>query len=235
VIVLPASGWRPASPAASSCRRPVELVFAAGVVAAIHVAATYALWTHRLVAAHAETRTLQVDIVAPAVTPPRAPPPNAEPRRPPPANKREMPRQKPAPRQPLLATPPRPTGATAAAAVAEQQPVVEAPAVAPPPALPAQRAPAALGSELSVVCHHRPAPAYPPLSRRLEETGEVLLRVELNEDGSVAAARIERSSGHQRLDDAALTAVRAWRCSVPPAFGRSVRAVALQPFRFVLQ
>jgi len=63
----------------------------------------------------------------------------------------------------------------------------------------------------------------------------VLLRVELGEDGSVAAARIERGSGHQRLDDAALAAVRGWRCSVPPAFGRAARAVALQPFRFVLQ
>ena len=221
------------SPAAGARRRPLDLICALGFVVAIHVTAAYALWTHRLLAAHAEVRTLQVDFVPPAVTPPRAPP-TAEPRRPQPTNKRETLRQRPPPRQPLLSTPPRQTAA-AAVTVAEQAPVVDAPAAPTAPALPAQRAPLALGSELSVVCHHRPAPAYPPLSRRLEETGEVLLRVELGEDGSVAAARIERGSGHQRLDDAALAAVRGWRCSVPPAFGRAARAVALQPFRFVLQ
>ncbi|EXI73748.1 MAG: hypothetical protein AW07_02435 [Candidatus Accumulibacter sp. SK-11] len=224
--------WRPVSPAAGARRRPLDLICALGFVVAIHVTAAYALWTHRLLAAHAEVRTLQVDFVPPAVTPPRAPP-TAEPRRPQPTNKRETLRQRPPPRQPLLSTPPRQTAA--AVTVAEQAPVVDAPAAPAAPALPAQRAPLALGSELSVVCHHRPAPAYPPLSRRLEETGEVLLRVELGEDGSVAAARIERGSGHQRLDDAALAAVRGWRCSVPPAFGRAARAVALQPFRFVLQ
>ena len=228
------AGWRPAPAVVNAHRRPLELVGALGVVVAIHVTGAYALWTHRLVAADAETMTLQVDLIAPTVTPPRAPP-TAEARRPPPTSQRETPRQRPPPRQPSLSAPPRAAAAAAVPAVAEPEPAVDAPAATTAPTLPAPRAPVALGSELSVACHHRPAPAYPPLSRRLEETGEVLVRVELGDDGSVAAVRIERGSGHQRLDDAALAAVRGWRCSLPPAFGRGARAVALQPVRFVLQ
>lgn len=210
-------------------------MLALGVVAVIHVAAAYGLWTHRLLAAHAEVRMLQVDFVAPTLTPPRDPP-RTEPLRQQPPGRRETPRQRPPPRQALLLAPPRASAAAVVAATAEQFPVVvEAPAAVAATTPPAQRGAVALGSELSVVCQHRPAPAYPPLSRRLEETGEVILRVELGEDGSVAAARVERGSGHPRLDDAALAAVRGWRCSVPPGFGRGARAVALQPFRFVLQ
>ncbi|EXI65835.1 MAG: hypothetical protein AW08_02860 [Candidatus Accumulibacter adjunctus] len=232
MTVEPGDGWRPAS-AVNPHRRPIELIGALGFVVAIHVTAAYALWTHRHFAADAATMTLQVDIIAPTVTPPRSPP-TAEQRHPPPTSQREKPRQRPPPLQPLLSTPLR-AAAAAVVAVAEPEPAVDPPAATTAPTLPAPRAPVALGSELSVVCHHRPAPAYPPLSRRIEETGEVLVRVELGEDGSVAAARIERGSGHQRLDEAALAAVRGWRCSVPPAFGRGARAVALQPFRFVLQ
>ncbi|MCL2524057.1 MAG: energy transducer TonB [Betaproteobacteria bacterium] len=41
--------------------------------------------------------------------------------------------------------------------------------------------------------------------------GEVLVRLLLTPDGSVEAARVEESSGHRLLDDAALKAVRALR------------------------
>lgn len=227
-------GWRPWSPAGGSRRGPLELLLAAGVVAVVHAAAIHALWTHRLLAADADVATLHVDFVAPAVAPPLAQP-AAEPRRTPPARARETPRRQPPPQRPLLAAPSRQAAAVAAPSMPVPAPAVDAPAAASAPMPLAQRPALALGSELSVVCHHRPAPAYPPLSRRLEETGEVLVRVELADDGGVAAARIERSSGHQRLDDAALAAVRGWRCSVPAAVGRVARAVALQPFRFVLQ
>jgi len=91
-----------------------------------------------------------------------------------------------------------------------------------------------LSSELSVACPERTAPAYPAPSRRLGETGVVVLRVELSESGNVAHARVERSSGHSRLDDAALAAVRTWRCTPASRNGQPVRAVALQPFNFIL-
>ncbi len=63
----------------------------------------------------------------------------------------------------------------------------------------------------------------------------VVLRVELDETGHVAVARISSSSGHARLDEAALGAVKTWRCTPATRNGQPVRAVALQPFKFVLQ
>ncbi len=56
-----------------------------------------------------------------------------------------------------------------------------------------------------------PAPAYPAMSRRLREAGEVLLRVDVAADGAVRAVEIERGSGHVRLDEAARGAVAGWR------------------------
>jgi len=56
-----------------------------------------------------------------------------------------------------------------------------------------------------------PAPAYPRASRRLREEGRVLLDVLILADGAVREVRLRRSSGHARLDEAALEAVRRWR------------------------
>ena len=54
-----------------------------------------------------------------------------------------------------------------------------------------------------------PAPRYPPASRRLREEGEVLVRVLIDVDGRPADVKVQRSSGHARLDEAAIEAVRA--------------------------
>lgn len=80
-----------------------------------------------------------------------------------------------------------------------------------------------------------PPPLYPPLSRRLGETGKAVLRVELDETGRVSAAQIMTSSGFIRLDEAALAAVRSWRCEPARRDGQAVRAVAMQPFKFTLE
>jgi protein TonB len=53
-----------------------------------------------------------------------------------------------------------------------------------------------------------PQPRYPPESRRSGEEGLVVLRVLINELGRAARIDIERSSGHQRLDEAARAAVQ---------------------------
>jgi protein TonB len=60
------------------------------------------------------------------------------------------------------------------------------------------------------------------------------LRVELDEQGKVSMARVATSSGLSRLDEAALAAVRTWRCAPGTRNGQPVRATALQPFKFVL-
>ena len=56
-----------------------------------------------------------------------------------------------------------------------------------------------------------PAPAYPPLSRRLGEQGVTVVRVLIGADGLPRHASIRSSSGYARLDDAARDAVMRWR------------------------
>ena len=95
--------------------------------------------------------------------------------------------------------------------------------------------PVALSTELAVTCPERSAPIYPALSRHHGEAGTVVLRVELDETGRIAVARVSSPSGHARLDEAALDAVKTWRCNPAQRNGQPVRAVALQPFKFILQ
>lgn len=62
--------------------------------------------------------------------------------------------------------------------------------------------------EMSDVAHLvRPAPRYPPESRRIREQGLVILRVLIDESGHAKTIEVYRSSGHPRLDEAARSAV----------------------------
>lgn len=79
-----------------------------------------------------------------------------------------------------------------------------------------------------------PAPAYPPLARRLHEQGRVVLRVRVDEDGLARDVRVEASSGSERLDRAALEAVRQWRFAPARRGERTVEGVALVPITFSL-
>jgi TonB family protein len=53
-----------------------------------------------------------------------------------------------------------------------------------------------------------PHATYPPLSRRLGEQGRVVLRIRVQPTGSVSDATVLQSSGFERLDAAAIDAVR---------------------------
>lgn len=202
--------------------RAVGLAFVLG----LHAAALWGLWQHRLMPNAQEMATLFVNFITP-------PPPEkkVEPK-PPPPRPRPRPIEKPKPRQIVaeipvvaptdhVAPPPPPT------------PVIEAPPA--PAAPPKPMGPVMLGGDLSVACPERTPPRYPPHSRRMAEEGTVVLRVELTETGDVGAARVQSSSGFARLDEAALNAVRTWRCHPALRHGQPVRATALQPFNFILQ
>ena len=193
-------------------------------VLALHAAALHGLWSHRLIPSPLEATTLFVNFIAPP-----APEKAAEPERPPPPVPKPV--EKPRSRQ-LVAQAPVLKATDSTAPPPPETPVPEPVVQAQPMPLPA--GPLALSTDLATDCPERPAPIYPPLSRRLRETGQVVLRVELNESGKVASAHVDHSSGHSRLDEAALSAVRAWRCTPATRSGLRVRAVALQPFKFIL-
>lgn len=82
---------------------------------------------------------------------------------------------------------------------------------------------------------NNPKPSYPKLSRRLNEQGQVLIRVYVATDGNAQQAEIKNSSGYDRLDQEALRTVMRWRfvpgqrLGVPEAMWLNV------PVNFVLE
>ncbi len=58
---------------------------------------------------------------------------------------------------------------------------------------------------------NNPVPTYPPISKRQGERGTVLLRVWVETDGSAARVELKQTSGFDRLDEAAISAVRHWK------------------------
>jgi periplasmic protein TonB len=89
--------------------------------------------------------------------------------------------------------------------------------------------------ELSVSCTERTPPVYPRLSARLGEQGKAVLLVELDELGRVTSVGVTTTSGFTRLDEAAVAAVKTWRCTPARRNGVAVRSVAAQPFNFTLK
>lgn len=218
-------------------RYPPERLIGLLFVILLHAAVLWGLWQHRLLAKPQEAMTLYVNLIAPS--PPKK---LEEPQLPPPDKPKsiERPIEKPQPPQIAAATPvvapsdhlappppPKPEST--------QAPVVETPPAPLPTPLSVTAKPVMLGGELSVACPQRMPPRYPPASRRLGEEGVVVLRVEIDETGAVAHASVQMSSGHPRLDEAALSAVRHWRCTPAERNGQPVRAVAIQPFKFAMQ
>ncbi|GIK25401.1 MAG: protein TonB [Betaproteobacteria bacterium] len=191
------------------------------VVLAAHGALIYGLWRHRILVMPDEAVTLFVE----TITPPQPSQPKEAPKPVPPEKPKRV--IKPQPRQLVSAAP------VSSPAEPVAPPPPPAPAAEAPPPKPA--GPVTLSAELAVSCPERSAPAYPPISRRLGEVGKVVLRVELDEQGNVSATRVATSSGFARLDEAALAAVKTWRCNPARRDGQPVRAVALQPFKFVLE
>jgi protein TonB len=82
---------------------------------------------------------------------------------------------------------------------------------------------------------HNPPPHYPPLSRRLGETGRVVLRVLVTAVGTADRVELRTSSGSRRLDSAALETVQRWKF-VPARQGETpVAAWVLVPILFTLE
>ncbi|MEQ1602522.1 MAG: TonB family protein [Methylophilaceae bacterium] len=214
----------------------VEQWIGLSLMLVLHGAALYAAWSYRLIPQPNEAVTLLVNLINPPPPPVIKPP---EPPKPPPQKvKLEKPRPIEPPKpQPVLVS--KAPIASAAEPVAPPPPVriIEAPP-APEPVVeapPKPPAPVMLSSELSVSCPQRSPPDYPSMSRRLNEQGRVELRVELDEDGRVASVRVHKSSGFKRLDEAGVQAIKRWQCNPAKRNGIAARAVAMQPFDFILE
>lgn len=109
--------------------------------------------------------------------------------------------------------------------------------VASAPAAPA--APSATADKVipaSAVQYLEPlAPEYPRMARRLGEHGQVLVRVYIDATGAAHRTQVARTSGHPRLDEAALSAVQRARFRPYTENGRAVAGWAFIPIEFELE
>lgn len=177
---------------------------------------------------------ITVEIVRP-VEPPKPPPPPPKrtplPARmiapqavvaPPPVIVPDVPRAQDLPTITLPPAPPDPVPQPAVPAPAA--PVAAAPA--PEPLVPPRFDAAYLDN---------PPPAYPAMARRLREEGRVLLRVLVTADGRAGSIEVATSSGSERLDQAALDAVRRWRFVPAKRGDAAVAAHVFVPISFALE
>lgn len=145
--------------------------------------------------------------------------------------------------RPLTLASPEPVRITAPPPIVQvpTPPVVAATVQRPEPAPPPPPMPAVVAAPSIVTVNDLGArllkaksPTYPIESRRKREQGVVVLRVTVSEQGQVEDLAIERTSGHERLDKAALAAVRGWRWSPTVANGAPVRVRGLVRIPFEL-
>jgi protein TonB len=209
--------------------RPGRNVAITGSVILFHVAALWALNTGLL------RRAVEIVIPVETLSEMLAPPmPKAEPvpqpQPPEPVRQPVVKRVQAAP-QPAAIPDPRPAPDAPTGVVAPQPPAPPVVAAAPPSPAPAKvEQPTSDADYLQ-----NPKPAYPPLSKRLGEQGKVVLRVLIGADGLPQTAEVLKSSGFDRLDQAAQATVLKWRFVPGKRGGMPETAWAQVPINFVLE
>lgn len=150
-------------------------------------------------------QAILLDEIKPALPPatPLPPTPPAPPKTPPPAY------------VPPVATPVVAAPVNAIAAVSAAPAPVATPAVPSAPTAVTGPTAAPVRTAAGVNMAQCEKPPYPSASKRMEEEGTVALRFLVGVDGKVIQSEIEKSSGFQRLDEAARTSLS--KCHFKPA------------------
>lgn len=81
---------------------------------------------------------------------------------------------------------------------------------------------------------YNPKPVYPSIARRERWEGKVTLRVRVSAEGYSDDVSVQRSSGHEELDDAAVAAVKKWRFIPAKRGSTPVSSSVLVPIIFNL-
>ncbi|MEQ1535994.1 MAG: energy transducer TonB [Burkholderiaceae bacterium] len=188
----------------------------ASAVLVLHVLAIWALQTGLLM--RVVELVVPVEVLAQIIEPPKPIPPKETP---PPAP--------PPPAKPAVSKPPTPVtqAAPKLLAVEDATPTPNSPVpqlISPPTPYSPSVAVAAVAPSVQLAPPakvvlpssdaeylHNPKPPYPPMSKRLSEQGHVKLRIYIGADGMPQKAELQKTSGFDRLDQAALAVVMQWR------------------------
>lgn len=222
--------WTAAVPA-----RP-RLVGLVGVVAlhAALLALVLAVWNAPQAASRVQA-ALQVALLLPPETPAPAP---AAPLTAAPAPAPPLPWRLPVP-EVQVAAPAVPAAPAVSAVIAPPPttppaPPTQAAALVPStpaaPPTPARRTLAASAVQYRVL----PPVELPRLSRRAGESGTVWLRVVVDRQGLPAQVQVHRSSGHARLDEQAVWAMRQARFAPYVEDGQALEVEVLAPIEYLL-
>lgn len=225
-------------PSDQSWRRRSGVALAAAMAGSLHGAALVWYWegsSEPSITPAMPLPSIDIALAAPPSPAPPQPAP-AEPVPPKPEPPPPKPKAKPKPK-PL----PRPQPAKPEPRQEETQAPEPAPAAAPSVNGSHAEAPAER-SESSITQAHanadylrNPRPVYPSLARYRHWEGLVLLRAHVLADGHCDEVNLQRSSGHEVLDEAALEAVRQWSF-VPSRHGSvAVASWVTVPIEFQLR
>ncbi|KQX22711.1 MULTISPECIES: energy transducer TonB [unclassified Sphingomonas] len=187
-------------------------------IVALHVVTLYGLVTFDVIHIAEKKKPLVVELIAEPPAPP------AEKPKPEPVviEKVQPIVLAPPPIVQTLAPPPPITVTTA------PPPPKQTAVAAPPPA-----GPVTVGNLDERLLEGNP-PRYPMESRRKHEQGTVVVRLLISTDGRVSEISIAQSSGFERLDKAALQAIRGWRWQPIVRDGQPVEVRGLYSMPFTL-
>jgi len=212
-------------PAGSNPRRWAAIGFA-GIV---HLALLYGLASGLAIRFVEQIpAAIQVDVVKPQQTVrPELPPP--------PAPELVAPQsvpQIPVPKIVIVHAPPAPH---AIAAVAVEKPIAT-PKLSPPSVAPVHAAPVIAPAPAHGIAGTHTTPPYPPIAMRLGEEGTVRLHIALDSAGRISGVSVLKTSGSERLDNAAVSWVtRHWRYAPATRDGKPVASMVLADVRFDLR
>lgn len=218
------------------------------MVLAVHAVALWGL--QRLPGATPAPMVIPAQVIATFITPepepivmpepiPLAPPePVVQPKPVPKPQPKPQPKPKPQPLPKAVASP-DPAPATAPTGTLDPEPTAPATPTPAPTAAQASTdtaAPAAIVMPSSSAAYlNNPRPSYPSISRRMGEQGKVMLRVFVNAQGQPEQIQIQQSSGFDRLDKAAVDAVRRWKFTPGSRNGVAEAMWNIVPINFVLE
>ena len=97
-----------------------------------------------------------------------------------------------------------------------------------------QNSPGAQPKQVASVGCIVPQPDYPRRAKRLQQEGNVLVRLVISPEGRLIRHDIARSSGYDALDQAAIEAVAQARCTPYRENGQAITVMTIQPVNFRL-